>query len=298
MSTEENIQKYLDGQAKLLDPRSRDLEPADGDLSCVEMCVRKIDTAARTVEAIVSTADVDRYQEIVEPKAYKKWLKHFMANPVMLAAHDHSAWSTGDPTTIGRWKDIQVTDKGLLATCEFMPDDELAEKYWRRYRDGYMKAFSVGFIAHAWEMRDFEMAGGVTKRLRVFTEVELLEISAVAVPANRQALARAAGFGGSDKGTPDADAMQKQLTQLLGDALKAHDDQLIEKLSDPDGPVARMVEDTLQRAADREGMDGYFSERGFPGEPGEKTGGNSGGGGDSGGGDEAFKRELRELVGG
>lgn len=288
MSTKEKIQKYLDGQTKLLDPRSRDLAPSDGDVSCVEMCVRKIDTDARTVEAIVSTADVDRYQEIVEPKAFKKWLKHFQANPVMLAAHDHSAWSTGDPTTIGRWKDIQVTDKGLLATCEFMPDDELAEKYWRRYRDGYMNAFSVGFIAHAWEMREFDIAPGVTKRLRVFTEVELLEISAVAVPANRQALARAAGFGGSDKDAPVTEAMQALFTKLLGDALKSHDEKLIEKLSDPDGPVAQMFEDTLQRATDREGLDGYFRD----------TGDTSGGDGGASGGDEELKRGLRELVGG
>lgn len=245
-------QKYIDPKTKLLDPRFRDIEPAVGDCACTEMQVRKIDEASRTVDAVVSTAEVDRYEEIVEPRAFKKWLKHFKANPVMLAAHEHSAWSTAEPTVIGKWLDIQITPDAVLAKAQFMPDDALAEKYWRRYRDGYMKAFSVGFIAHSWEMREFDVDGGkAKKRLRVFTEAELLEISPVAVPANRGALARAASFFGA----PAAD--QPDATKALGDVF-------VRLLSDPDGPVPRALEELLQRrVTDHEGLD-YFEQHAPP----------------------------------
>jgi hypothetical protein len=48
---------------------------------------------------------------------------------------------------------------------------------------------SVGFITHAFEMREMEFDGS-TQRVRVFTDVELIEISAVAIPANRESLIR------------------------------------------------------------------------------------------------------------
>lgn len=247
------LNKYIDETSRLLDPRSRELEPEQGDFSCAELAVRKIDADQRTVEAIVSTGEVDRYQEIVEPSAFKKWLKHFQANPVMLAAHDHSAWSTGEPTVIGKWMDIRITDKGLVATGKFMADDELAERYWRRYRDGYMRAFSVGFIAHSWEMREFTLAEGVSKRLRVFTEAELLEISAVAVPANRGALAVAAsalagrtapsGSDGSGSGGIDYTQLAKAL--LDGGLGNTITQQINSVLTDPVGPVDSMIREVV-----------------------------------------------------
>ena len=290
------LNKYIDETSRLLDPRTRELEPVQGDFSCAELAVRKIDTDQRTVEAIVSTGEVDRYQEIVEPSAFKKWLKHFAANPVMLAAHDHSAWSTGEPTVIGKWMDIRITDKGLVATGKFMADDELAERYWRRYRDGYMRAFSVGFIAHSWEMREFNLAEGVSKRLRVFTEAELLEISAVAVPANRGALAvaasalgkRAPGAPGSDTaGGAAGDSSGVDYTKLaaalieggLGEAVTK---QINKDLTDPCGPVDSMLREAIA-AVLAEGSSGHDHGPGTPA-PGSKRG------------TDELTHELRQLL--
>ena len=277
--------KYIHELSKLLDPRTRDLEPTDGDMSCLELAVKKVDPDKRTITAIVSTNEVDRYQEIVEPKAYEKWLKHFMANPVMLAAHDHSAWSTGEPTVIGKWLSFEIKKDSVVATGQFMQDDELAERYWKRYRDGYMQAFSVGFIAHSWEMREFEVASGVTKRLRVFTEVELLEISAVAVPANRGALARAASFlAGQPAGDHDAN-QSAAIAKAIKETIDADIKQAIEDVfTDPDGPVARSIREHLERATDREELDGYFEQGAQP--PSASSSED----------DEDLKAALRELV--
>ena len=257
--------RYVIPQLRLLNPASRSVEPSAGDIACSQLQVREIDQDARAVRAVVSTGNVDRYQEIVEPKAFAKWLKHFEANPVMLAAHDHSAWASGEPTVIGRWTDLSIQDDGLHATGQFMPDDDLAERYWRRYRDGFMRAFSVGFLAHRWEMREMSSDDGATKRLRVFTEVELLEISAVAVPANRQALSRAASLlaGGS---THDQDSGLRGLDQQISDRL--------DKLFAADGPVLKLAAERLQRELDCRGLDDFYGDeqpdpapRGFDQQP-------------------------------
>ncbi len=75
------MSKYIDPAIRLLNPQERELEPSAGDLVCASMEVRDVNVEQRTVEAVVSTADVDRYEEIIEPKAYRKWLKTFMSNP-------------------------------------------------------------------------------------------------------------------------------------------------------------------------------------------------------------------------
>lgn len=240
-----NKNKYIEGYEKLrlLDPRTRGLEPEEGDTSHIGWEVKGVDVSQRQVTAFVSTPEVDRYEEIIEAGAFKKWLPHFSKNPVCLAGHDHSAFGTSSPTVIGKWSDAKITRAGLEATVTFATT-KLAEEYWELYRDGYMRAFSVGFIGRSWEMREFDL-GGVKKRIRVFTEVELLEISAVAVPANRGAIAKAAAFG-CDRRAPDADSEDEFI------------ERLIERLSDPDGKFARALHELDQRARDREGIDDYF----------------------------------------
>jgi phage head maturation protease len=202
-----DTRKYIDTALKLLDPRYREFEPAIGDRSASCMAVRAIDTKARTVEAVASTSQVDRYEEIVEPSAYAKWLPHFMANPVLMPGHQYTL-ADGKPAQIGTWLDVRITSEGLVGTAWF-DEDETADAWWRKYSHPdprkRAKGFSVGFLSHAWEMREFDQPHG-RKRLRVFTEVELLEISAVPIPANRGALAReASAVGGDSIEAADAD---------------------------------------------------------------------------------------------
>lgn len=183
-------QLYIDPILRILDPAHRELAPENRSLGFTRAQVKGIDEQARTVTAIVSTANVDRYEEIIEPEAYRKHLAAFMMNPVMLAGHAHST-ADGRPSVIGHWKDVRITKEGLIGTAQFSRTP-LGEEWWQLYLDGSMRAFSVGFIASKWEMRDMKTPGGESRRLRVFTEVELLEISAVAIPANREALVLAA----------------------------------------------------------------------------------------------------------
>jgi len=143
-----------------------------------------IDEKLRQIRFLASTPDPDRDGERIPPTAFEKHLPGFMQNPVFLACHAHRL-DSGEPPVIGKiiraWVEAKV---GLWIIVEFTTS-ELGEKYWQLYRDGFMKAVSVGFIPIEWH--DLIENG---ETVRTFDEVELLEVSAVAVPSNRGALAR------------------------------------------------------------------------------------------------------------
>ena len=226
--------KYIDAVAKLLDPRRRELEPAHGDLGCSGMQIRGINVDKRTVTAMVSTPNVDRYEEIVEPEAFRRWLPEFTRNPVFAAGHRYVG-SACEPGIIGHWTELRITKDGLLGTAVFA-ETPVADQYWQLYKGGHMRAFSVGWITHEWEMRSVEVKPGVMRRIRVFLSVELLEISAVAIPANRESLVRAASKHPASKSKAS-----------LGKT--ADDDAIAEKLSNRQlSTAARMLAPVVQRA--------------------------------------------------
>jgi hypothetical protein len=82
-----------------------------------------------------------------------------------------------------------------------------------------MRAFSVGFLVHGWELRRFEdEETGEPYKARVFTDVELIEISAVAVPANREAVAKRFGDGEKDIAGDDDETLNVRALDEMADA--------------------------------------------------------------------------------
>ncbi|MFH1614924.1 MAG: HK97 family phage prohead protease [Planctomycetota bacterium] len=143
-----------------------------------------VDGEKRQIRFLASTGDTDRDGEIILPSAFKADLNIFMSNPVFLAAHQHRL-SDGTSPVIGKIINAWIDKTGFWVVVEFA-QTQLAEEYWQLYRDGYMRAVSIGFIPKEW--KDTANEGGRT--IRTFTRVELLEISAVAVPSNRAALSK------------------------------------------------------------------------------------------------------------
>ncbi len=133
---------------------------------------------------IASTDSVDRDDEILLPSSFKN-LKNFLAtNPVILWAHNYSV------PPIAKAINGKITDTILSLDIEFA-ETEFGKEVKYLYDNGFMNSFSVGFIPKAWD-RDPD------GRL-VFTEVELLEVSAVPVPSNAQAnIMRTAKTAGVD----------------------------------------------------------------------------------------------------
>jgi|GEM_PF-6710019 len=133
--------------------------------------VKSIDVENRLVRAYVSDFKWDRDGERFAKGAWV--LDNFNKNPVVLFAHDH--WNL----PVGKCVELLEDDNGLLAVTQFA-DTEEGNKIFTLYKDGFMNAFSVGFIPREIAYEDVEK----DRRGRVFTRAELLEYSAVPVPAN------------------------------------------------------------------------------------------------------------------
>lgn len=135
------------------------------------------------IKAVVSTEAIDRDGEVILSKAWGNTIGEFMKHPVLLSSHDYNDLTK----QLGEWVDLKVTDNGLEGTAKYYINKGNAEADW-----GYelakrgQAAFSVGFMS-----KDY-VEGGTTQNgydpKRTYTDVELLEISQVSVPSNREAL--------------------------------------------------------------------------------------------------------------
>ena len=184
--------------------------------------VKGVDEENCTLEAIFSTEDEDRHGDIVR----QNWdLKQFKKNPVILNSHNY--WSATD--VIGKAEKIAVKNGQLEGKIKFaVEENPIAKIIFDLYKNGFLSAFSVGFIP-----KEFSDKGEILKS-------ELLEISAVSVPANAYALAKSAGinlkplFEGIMKGLEgdeeiDEDLDEEEEEECADDELEANKKTLTRK---------------------------------------------------------------------
>lgn len=135
------------------------------------------DTEERTLEAAISTDAVDRVGDVIRQDGWD--LTHYLKNPVVLFGHDYSK------PPIGRALSLTVGEGALIAKMQFA-DTRFAREIHKLYAEGYMRAFSVGFAPlEPPQIRRDDKDRFVGYE---YTKQELLEFSAVPVPANPEAL--------------------------------------------------------------------------------------------------------------
>lgn len=230
-----------------LDPARREIEPRVGQIGHNRMFIadraKAIDEAQRTIDFVCSTPDVDRYGEIVLPSAFAKSLATFAQNPAFPFGHSYEAHNETTPT-VGHWKSMAVMDNALVGKAYFKPRG-LGEQCWQDYREGNLTSVSVAWLTRAWEMRELEI-DGTTRRVRVFTEVDLLEVSAVLIPAQPNARIRAASAAGVDD-----DALADRIERILNNLLD----------TGPGGRLCTLIEDVASAAQGHAGRSaGYFGD--------------------------------------
>ena len=137
--------------------------------------------AAGPVTFVLSTDDVDRHGDVVCADGWR--LEAYRENPVFLWAHDYRH------PAIGRAVAVWSEPHRLLAKIEFAPS-AFAQEVAALYAAGFQWGVSVGFRPIRWEERRDSRTGAFIGLK--YLEQELLEVSAVPVPANRQALRRGA----------------------------------------------------------------------------------------------------------
>jgi HK97 family phage prohead protease len=154
--------------------------------------IKGIDDNEQTLTAYISTDTRDRHGEVLDPQGLDK--KNYEKNPVVLWAHDYSQ------PPIGRAMWTKKDGVGVLSKVKFA-STPFAQEIFQLYKEKVLNTFSVGFMPKEWEDGD-----GEKKPRRTYTKWELLEYSAVPVPANPDAVALAI-----QKGLKISDATMKML---------------------------------------------------------------------------------------
>ena len=182
------------------------------------------------LDFISSDETLDRYDEIIVASGWR--LENYRRNPVFQNAHQY-----GDIIfTLGKALVTEVREGRLYQRIEFATEvNPMARIAYGLYRGGFLHAVSVGFIPLRWENGDAEKGFR-----RKYLEQELLEVSAVGIPANPNALALGLKAGAVEKSD------LKDLSELLSQSLVAARDD-----SNEDTllllPLARELRDLLRR---------------------------------------------------
>lgn len=153
-------------------------EAIDRECSVEMRMLAPSDAASRTRSFICSTDALDSYGERVE----QVWdLKRFLANPVILFAHNSREMPIGKASSVG------VVDGKLQCDITLFSEkvSERAEEVYQAWQEGGCKAVSVGFRSHSYRMEKEK-----DDEVLILSDNELMEVSVVPIPANPEALAK------------------------------------------------------------------------------------------------------------
>lgn len=139
-------------------------------------CDRSAAKSGEPIPFVASTAGIARDGLVIEADAWQ--LDNYQRSPVVLWSHDY----LGTRPPIGRAEDVRVADGKLLCNIRFDTADPFAADIERKYREGFLNAVSVG-----WDTVEMAVSQQGNEPPRV-TKAELLDISAVNVPGDPNAL--------------------------------------------------------------------------------------------------------------
>ena len=146
-----------------------------------------LDEKEGIVRAVVSTESVDRDGDIIRQDGWD--LRHFERHPVLLSSHNYR----GLTNQIGEWTKMEVVGKELVGEARYYIGQGNPEADWGFFLAGRDKAaFSVGFMPDMEQAKELQGDG---KSSYEFKAQELLEVSQVTVPSNRQSLQAMKGLG-------------------------------------------------------------------------------------------------------
>jgi len=132
-----------------------------------------------TLDIVGSSEAIDRDGDIIMANGWE--LDNYEKNPVFLWGHDHGGLPIGKALVVKVNKKL----KRLEFKIKFAVDEyPFAATVYRLFKSGFLNATSVGFMIKEWEYDEDKGENGAF----VFLKNELLELSAVTVPANPEAL--------------------------------------------------------------------------------------------------------------
>lgn len=177
--------------------------------------VRESHTEAGTTTVVASTDTSDSYDDVVDQGAWD--LSRYKANPVILFGHDYGTPPVGMAVDVGvRAMGGEADRLALHAEIKWdtHADNDLGRLVGGQFERGFLKAVSVGFRSGKWTLRRElpEDHAYFAERGYLLSDNELLEISAVPIPANPEAVSasvKAAGLA------PTAEALHAAVKTYL-----------------------------------------------------------------------------------
>ena len=192
----------------------------------------------RTVRFKISSEVVDRDGDVLIAKGCD--FENFKKNPQFLSFHNYHEYPLGIPKNWG------IEGKSVYCDVYFPTLEELSSNpleasekaklvdfTYHCYKTGMLNAVSVGFIAK--EVEPNKETGGF-----IIKKWELLEFSAVAVPANQDAIAQAVkSFGAEGKDIIDPIERIKECENLIAECQKTISEQKarLEKVFEPEEEI-------------------------------------------------------------
>jgi hypothetical protein len=158
--------------------------------------VKVLDAKQGLAEYTASDETVDSYREVIRASGWR--FSMFKKNAPFVDSHDYSTIKN----LLGQVVDFKVVGKTLVETVQWAKDvaeNELARVGWKMTEAGFLKAVSVGFwpvkavsrgdAEYSRQLQDLGMKADAEVS-RIFTEQEQIELSAVIIGANPNAVAR------------------------------------------------------------------------------------------------------------
>ncbi len=172
------------------------------------------DDDERIIEGWVSTDDLDRYNEITDPQAFKRSKSTYMKNPVLFFAHE--TWRF----PIGKILKMQIKEHGVWVQAKI---SEGADVVWGLIKEEILKTFSFGYKLLKYD--DNEKTG-----VRTLRDIDLYEISLPPIPANPGAMIELVKSMGIEipnlKSMHKEESMTKEELQAITDAMEAKIDAM------------------------------------------------------------------------
>ena len=198
--------------------------------------MKVLDEATGRVSAVVSTEKMDRDGDVIRAEGWN--LDTFMKHPILLTSHDYHSLRS----QIGVWESMEVDGKQMKGVARFFTGKGNPEADWAfELAKEKALAFSVGFIpdmerAAPLNEKDVLGSGGME-----FKGQELLEVSAVTVPSNPDALQRFVK-------TPNLSPVLKEIAEERVEELSA-----MESKETPPNAADTLIEIIVERVLARIG---------------------------------------------
>lgn len=147
--------------------------------------IKVIDEATGRISAVVSSEKIDRDGDVIRASGWE--MKNFLRHPVLLASHDYHSLRS----QIGTWESMEVVNGKMQGVARFFIGRGNEEADWAfELAKEKSLAFSVGFIPNMEKAAPLYDDDSFGTRGMEFKGQELLEVSAVTIPSNPDALQR------------------------------------------------------------------------------------------------------------